>query len=157
MNTHLPFAAAVLGAVAVLVFLALALAAMTASGTADTRHVVEFIAAGAAGLSFLGAVHWGLVLAAPQPERASMRLGLGVLPAIAGWVAMWLAVEGWPAIALAVLMAAFLATVAAERAASPRGWLPGGYLWLRYLLTLAVVLILATVLVVRLLGARIVL
>lgn len=157
MNARLPVAAALLCVLGVVAFLALALAAMTANGAADARHLAWFIGAGALGLSFLGAVHWGLVLGAAQPERAGMRLGLGVLPAIAGWVALWLGIEGWPRISLALLIAAFLVTIAAERAASSKGWLPGGYLWLRYLLTLAVVLILATVLVLRLLGARIVL
>lgn len=156
MNARLPVATALLGAVGVVVFLALALAAMTAAGPEAAQRLTWFIGAGAVGLSFLGGVHWGFVLGAEAPPRAGMRLGLGVLPALAGWVALWLGAEGVPAIALALLIAAFLVTIAAERAAAPKGWMPGGYLWLRYLLTLAVVLILATVLTLRLLGAQIV-
>lgn len=157
MNTRLPSSAVLLGAAGVLPFLGLALAALSRGEPEATRLVGLLVGYGAVILSFLGAVHWGLVLAAPQADRAALRLSLGVLPALAGWVALWLDGTGVPALALALLIAAFLVVVGVERSFADRGWLPGGYLWLRYMLTLAVVLILATVLTLRLLGARIVL
>lgn len=157
MNARLPSAAILLGAAGVLPFLALALASLSASGATATLYLSWLTGYGAVILAFLGAVHWGLVLAAGEPQRAAMRLGFGVLPALAGWVALGLQGAGIPALALALLIAAFLAVIATERGFAAKGWLPAGYLWLRYSLTLAVVLILATVLTLRLLGARIVL
>lgn len=157
MNTRLPSAAVLLGTAGVLPFLGLALAALSQGEPEATRLVGLLVAYGAVILSFLGAVHWGLVLAAPQAEQPLLRLSLGVVPALAGWMALWLDQTGVPAMALALLTAAFLVVVGVERSFADRGWLPGGYLWLRYMLTLVVVLILATVLALRLIGARIVL
>ncbi len=153
----LPPVAILLGAAGVLPFLAFALACLSASGATAMLYLSWLIGYGAVILAFLGAVHWGLVLAAGEPGRAAMRLALGVLPALAGWVALGLQGAGIPSLALALLIASFLAVIATERNYAAKGWLPAGYLWLRYALTLAVVLILATVLTLRLLGARIVL
>ena len=157
MNARPPAAAILLGAAGVLPFLVLALAALSQSEPEATRYLAWLVFYGAVILSFLGAVHWGFVLAGGQAERAGLRLGLGVLPALAGWVALWLDDAGVPAAAVGLLIAALLAVSAAEREFYIRGWLPRGYLWLRYLLTLVVMLVLATTLTLRLLGARIVL
>ncbi|MDE2335463.1 MAG: DUF3429 domain-containing protein [Rhodospirillales bacterium] len=157
MNTRLPAATIVLGAAGVLPFLALALAALSRTGASAEHLTTWLVAYGAVVLSFLGAVHWGFVLGAEQPPRAWLRMGFGVLPALAGWAALWLDIAAVPAGAIALLIAAYLAVAVVERSFYIRGWLPRGYLWLRYMLTLAVVLILATVLTLRLLGAHILL
>ncbi len=85
---------------------------------------------GAVILSFLGAVHWGLALAAP--EAAPERLAWGVVPALWGWVALLLPLP----VALPVLGAGILATAALETVAARRGWVSGGYLRLRWVLSL---------------------
>lgn len=91
------------------------------------------VAYGAVILSFLGAVHWGLLLRRPDPPVVS-RLLVGVLPAVAGWLALLLAAR----LGLAVLVAVFGAFWLYEHRALPDGWLPTAYLRLRRNLTLAV-------------------
>ena len=89
---------------------------------------------GAVILSFLGAVHWGLALRG-SPEEAPAawpRLGLGVLPALVGWVALLLPARP----GLVLLAAGMLAVAAAETAAARRGLMPGSYLGLRWPLSL---------------------
>lgn len=89
---------------------------------------------GAVILSFLGAVHWGLALRAPPEEaRAAWpRFGLGVLPALVGWVSLLLPARP----GLLLLAAGVLAVAAAESAAARRGLVPRDYLSLRWALSL---------------------
>ena len=112
---------------------------------------------GAVTLAFLGAVHWGLALApspiAPSAEAERMRLALGTAPALAGWVALLL--PSWAGLLL--LIAGFIATAVAEAAGQRRALVPHGYMWLRWAHSVIVVAILTTVLVLRLIGATIVL
>ncbi len=111
---------------------------------------------GAVTLAFLGAVHWGFALApgAPASPRAErLRLALGTLPALAGWLA--LLVPAWSG--LLVLIAAFIASLVVEAAGQRRGLVPPGYMWLRWAHSVILVAILTTVLVLRLIGATIVL
>ncbi len=89
---------------------------------------------GAVILSFLGAVHWGLALCArPDEEGAAWpRLGLGVLPALFGWVALLLPARP----GLALLAIGVLVVAAVETAAARRGSVPRSYLDLRWRLSL---------------------
>ncbi|TVQ47226.1 MAG: DUF3429 family protein [Gammaproteobacteria bacterium] len=58
-------------------------------------------------LAFVGAVHWGVALAGPvRPLKARLMLGLSVLPALVGWVALLAGPESAPA--LLVLLAGFV-------------------------------------------------
>jgi hypothetical protein len=91
------------------------------------------IAYGAVILAFLGAVHWGLALRAPEAEAGAneQRLVFGVLPALVGWVAMLL-----PETAAVLLLAGgILATAAIEQAGAGRGLVPGPYMRLRWVLS----------------------
>ena len=89
-------------------------------------------------LAFMGAVHWGLAMAG-RPERRSLQLGLSVLPALLGWVALLL-----PAgLAYPLVMAAFLALLAFDRRAVALGLAPRWYPSLRTPLTAGVLLSLA--------------
>jgi hypothetical protein len=107
------------------------------------------LAYGAVILAFLGAVHWGLALAAPgDAVAARTRLGLGVLPSLIGWAA--LISPNW--IGFGVLVAGFAATWVAEETAARAGRLGSAYLWLRRGLTLAVVAMLSAVWISLLLG-----
>lgn len=89
-------------------------------------------------LSFLGGVHWGLALRAPAAEArfAAPRLGLGVVPALVGWVALMLP----PVLGLGLLAAGILATAGVEALAARRGLVPAEYLRLRWLLSLGAAL-----------------
>lgn len=93
---------------------------------------------GATILAFLGAVHWGLALAAPAgppEERARSvewgRLGLGVVPALLAWVALLLPL----AAGLVLLALGIVATALAETMAARAGLVPRAYLGLRWLLS----------------------
>ncbi|WP_018698702.1 DUF3429 domain-containing protein [Amorphus coralli] len=55
-------------------------------------------------LSFLGGVHWGLALAAPDTRFRDRELLFSIVPAVVSWVAVLFA----PGIALMVLAIAFL-------------------------------------------------
>jgi uncharacterized protein DUF3429 len=89
---------------------------------------------GAVILSFLGAVHWGFALRAPEGEAPAAwpRLGLGVVPALVAWVALLLPLRP----GLALLAAGVVAVAAAETAAARRGFMPESYLGLRWPLSL---------------------
>lgn len=109
------------------------------------------VAYGAVILAFLGAVHWGLALAATdeaETRHAQARLTLGVVPALVGWGALLLP----PWAGLTVLIGGFLAVWAAEESGAREGLVPSRYLWLRRLLTLAVVVVLSATLMGVLVG-----
>lgn len=116
----LPFAAAALGALAVPSWREFSLLAL--------------LAYGACILSFLGAVHWGIALRAPESEaRANIRrLVLGVAPSLVAWVALLLPVD----LGLWLLVLGVLATAGTEQWATLRGQLPAGYMALRWVLSL---------------------
>lgn len=88
---------------------------------------------GATILAFLGAVHWGLGLRAAATERSAdlARFGLGVVPALIGWVTLLLPIVA----GLVVLSGAILATAAVEQVGSRGGLVPADYQRLRWLLS----------------------
>ena len=160
-----------LGFLGLIPFLVTAYLACAWRNPAGTQALVALMSYSAVILSFLGAVHWGFALAEPPASLAGLapppraadpahrpRLLMGVLPALAGWVALLIGLLiPAPAIALCLLIAGFLATNIAEHSGRQRGWVPPSYLWLRWILTVIVVALLVTTLVLRLSGARIVL
>jgi hypothetical protein len=83
-------------------------------------------------LSFLGAVHWGLLLRGPA-AAVQARLAVGVLPALAGWVALLLPER----YALALLVVAFGGFWLYEHRVVGTALLPSSYLDLRRHLSLA--------------------
>jgi hypothetical protein len=148
MTQPLPFPALWLGLGGLVPFLAATLLAL-GGGPFSGLAVDALLAYGAVILSFLGAVHWGLALAAPDDKPAARsRLMLGVLPSLIAWVALLAPI--W--IGFGVLVAGFAATWVAEEAAARAGRLGAPYLWLRRGLTLAVVAMLSAVWVALLLG-----
>lgn len=158
MQRRLPTAALLLGVAGLIPFAALA---VTALGSRDIVFAGEavwaMIAYGAVILGFLGGVHWGFALEDPTGAAQRLRLALGVMPALIGWAAMLaLLLLAVPSISLAILLAGFVATIATEAQASRRSLIPPGYMWLRWGLSVVVVLILATVLTIRLVGARVI-
>jgi hypothetical protein len=160
MNRRLPTFAILLGILMLVPFLGFGLAAMRAT-TDESRMFGALMYWGALMLAFFGAVHWGFALDQAAPIAGSSagerwRLLLGVVPAAIGWAALIIALFGPPDLGLAVLIAGFIATIVAEDQGRRTGLVPGHYTWLRWLQSVVIVALLVTVLVVRLLGARLV-
>jgi hypothetical protein len=132
----LPAWARPLGYAGLIPFAACALV-MLAVPEAGTRDVAgrALLGYGAVILSFLGGVHWGMVLRGASPQRAGGLLAAGVVPSLVGWVALLLPFER----AAAVLVAGFgLFWLYEHRVLGP-AVLPQDYLALRRWLTLGVV------------------
>ena len=88
---------------------------------------------GAVILSFLGGVHWGLILR-DRPVEAVRPLTMAVLPSLAGWSTLLLPFEQ----AVAVQVACFGGFWLYEHRVLGAAVLPAGYLTLRRWLTLIV-------------------
>ncbi len=161
VRPKLPRLAALAGAAGLVPFLVCAIAAARVDPAAGSNPwLAALVFYAAVILSFLGAVHWGLALAAADGADAApgqrARLLLGVLPALIAWAALvtdrLLAAE----LGLALLIGGFIAVVVVEEQGHRRGLVPGGYMGLRWALSVVVVALLTTVLVLRLIGARII-
>ncbi|MCR9175634.1 MAG: DUF3429 domain-containing protein [Alphaproteobacteria bacterium] len=95
-------------------------------------------------LSFLGAVHWGSVLAArEEAEQIWFRLGWSVMPALLAWLAALMN----PLPAVLTLVVGVTAAYFMDLRARDQGWFPRWYLALRKILTLLVIASLAASLV----------
>jgi hypothetical protein len=129
----LPQGLTALGYAGLLPFVACVLAIALLEGEARTFAVRALVAYGAVILSFLGAVHWGLLLRQPD-AAAPARLAIGVLPSLAGWVALLLPDR----YALALLVVSFGGFWLYEHRVVGTALLPPGYLELRRYLSLAV-------------------
>ena len=134
----LPAGAAALGYAGLLPFVAGALGIALLDGEPQAFAARALLAYGAVILSFLGAVHWGLDLAR-EASGAVRRLAAGVLPSLAGWVALLLPVRH----GLALLVAALGAFWLYEHRVLGASRLPPDYLDLRRNLTLAACSLLA--------------
>lgn len=165
MHRGLPTLAVLLGIAGVVPVAATGLASVSATDLARAaRYLGALVAYCAVALAFLGGVHWGLVLGrtAPGPAAAPVageryRLGLGVLPPLVSWLALLVQLLlALPDLALAILIAGFVAAVATEAELRRRALMPPGYMWLRWALRVVVVAILATVLTLRLVGGRVI-
>ena len=161
MSRRLPTTALALGVAGLIPFLAFGYGA--AAGVDDdraARFTSGLVAYGAVILAFLGGVHWGFVLGEGMPPgvstpRERYRLVFGVLPSLVGWAALLaLLMLGWPRLAIAILLAGFVAATATEGELARRSLVPGGYMWLRWGLSAVVVLVLGVVLALALFGAR---
>ncbi|MGC8468710.1 MAG: DUF3429 domain-containing protein [Acetobacteraceae bacterium] len=153
--------AVALGLAGVLPFIACGLAALDAGAGLAGAGFAALLGYGAVILSFLGGVHWGLVLQEPPPGHPAgtrydgRRLLLGTLPALAGWAALLVARSVSGELGLGLLIGGFLATLAAEARGRRLGLVPAGYMWLRWILGTVVIAVLVTVLVLRLAGAHV--
>ena len=155
--------AIILGVAGLVPFVFCGLGALTTPEADSTKWLLALTAYSGVILAFLGGVHWGLalidtndtVIDAPTPGQNRMRLVLGVVPSILGWIAivstMFLPVN----LPLAIVIAGFVLTNVAEARASRAGLLPSSYLWLRWGLTAVVVAVLGIVFVMRLVGAHV--
>ena len=129
----LPQGLTALGYAGLLPFVVSVLAIVLLEGEARAFAVRALVAYGAVILSFLGAVHWGLLLRQPD-AAAPVRLVIGVLPSLAGWFALLLPDR----YALALLVVAFAGFWLYEHRVVGTALLPTPYLGLRRYLSLAV-------------------
>jgi hypothetical protein len=137
-DSPLPPGASALGYAGLVPFAAAVLGIALLEGELRALAARALLAYGAVILSFLGAVHWGLVLATP-PADATKRLLGGVLPSLAGWIALLLPAR----FGLALLVVAFGAFWLYEHRVLGDKPLPAPYLVLRRNLTLGVCSLLA--------------
>ncbi|MDT7953670.1 MAG: DUF3429 domain-containing protein [Acetobacteraceae bacterium] len=160
MNRKLPTIAMLLGIGGLIPFVACGLGALATTAPADGLCLLALVAYGAVILAFLGGVHWGFGLdeagAAPLDVQRA-RFGLGVVPSLIGWVALLIAILSYGRTAVAVLAVGFIMTTATEARASRHGYMPKGYMGLRWVLSAVVVICLVTVWTVLLFNGRIVL
>jgi Protein of unknown function (DUF3429) len=118
--------------------------------TAD-RMLVVLIEYAALVLAFSGGVQWAQALLSAESTFTSrtLRLVLGAAPLAIGWAVLaalhWL--PFW--IALAVLIACFIALPLLERQTGQHASVPQHYVWLRWGFTAVAVAMLTTVLVLR--------
>jgi hypothetical protein len=160
MNRTLPTMAMLLGVAGLIPFFVCGLAALTGEAPNSQRALLALTAYGAVTLSFLGGVHWGFGLdpsGSPPAEVQRARFGLGVLPLLVGWVALLITFLGFDRSALVVLAIGFTLTAVTEARASRLGWMPRGYMGLRWVLSAIVLVLLVSVWLVLMLGGRVVL
>lgn len=154
---RLPFVAVVLTMAGLLPFLFGACCIVFfSSGVPVPNLLMAFVFYGAVTLSFWGAVQWGLALD-PSPSIITagadrmdvFRLLLGVLPALAGWLAAYLAFAWQPVAGVAALAVAVPILALVEREGWRRGALPSGYMGLRWIATAVMECCLVVVLLAR--------
>ena len=131
-NTAPPVEVAWLGYGGLLPFVALTLLAQV-----DPQHAADWSRAlagyGAVILSFVGALHWGIAMSAPDLEAVLRRRAFAwsVVPALMAWPA---AIHVGP-VTLLVLVAGFVLHLMQDRRLAVHAQLPGWYLPLRWRLT----------------------
>ncbi len=155
MPTSLPLLAWLLGVAGLIPFVVCGIVAVS-PGSWHALALQALIAYGAVILAFLGGVHWGFALSPGQTVRVRLRLALGVVPSLIGWVAVVVAPVVNAELSLALLIVGLLALIATERSWARLGLVPGGYMVLRWVLSVVVMVTLTTVLGLRLIGATIV-
>lgn len=138
VHATLPAGAVGLGYAGLMPFVAGALGAALLEGEARDFAIRALVGYGAVILSFVGAVHWGVMLR-NAGGRAFRGLLAGVVPSLVGWIALLLS----PRHALTVLVVGFgLFWLYEHRVLGP-AVLPPAYLSLRRSLSLAVCALLA--------------
>jgi hypothetical protein len=153
----MPLLAILLSVLGLIPFIACGLAALGQDQATASRMMSALIAYAAVALAFVGGVHWGFELQSKQQDAfvQRMRLGLGVIPLLVGWVALALPLVVAPWLSLIVLIAAYIGTVLVEHRAARRELVPPRYLWLRWSFTIVAVAMMVTVLTTHLLGPAI--
>lgn len=153
---RLPPIALALGLLGLLPFIAGGLGSLAFRDPLRAARALEaLIAYGAVILSFLGAVHWGLALEEETGLAQGARYGLGVVPALVGWVALLAQIDAMPDVALVLLALGFAATIGVEQRAATRGLVMPAYVGLRWVLSVVVLLVLLGVLVMRVAGLHV--
>lgn len=137
-DTKVPVAAAWLGGLGALPFVALAVATHVIGEPMRSLSAHGLAAYGATILSFLGGVHWGLAVASHRQEPQLKLMGwlvLSVIPSLLGWSALIMPTR----LGVAVLAASFAVMLWVDLRATKIGRAPAWYPKLRIPLTCAVV------------------
>ena len=112
-----------LGYAGLIPFVGLVLAVWFSDASDRVRSAAALLAYSATILSFLGAIHWGLVMRAAAGQPNGM-LAWGVAPSLVAWIALLLN----PAIGLWLVAAALWACFMVDRMVYPKfgvaAWLP---------------------------------
>ncbi len=153
MNRPLSPIAIVLGLAGLIPFIGCALGSI---GPNADQAALALVAYGAIILAFLGGVHWGFALIEPDGRRERSRLGLGVLPSLVGWAAVLLTIALGANAGLVLLVLGFIALTVVEARARQAGLMPHGYMWLRWVLSVVVIVTLVSAVLLRLSGARVI-
>ena len=151
-ETRVPVLAVILSAAGLIPFVGCALLAVRADPVHGAVSAIALINYGAVVLAFLGGVHWGFVMEGQEAPAERQRLVLGTVPALIGWIASLLGTNAHPVFGIALLIAGFVTTAVVEHRARRLDLMPHGYMMLRWVMTCIVTLLLATVLVVRMVG-----
>jgi hypothetical protein len=156
---RLPRSVLAIGIATLLPLLFCAGAALATTDNQSLGWMTALLSYGAVLLAMYGGVHWGFLLASPEARPAAdrLRLALGVVPALFGWAALLVTLILPTDVGLGVLIVGFAAFALSETRVYHDQLLPAGYMWLRWGHTLVVVAVLVVLLVLRLLGARIIL
>ena len=154
-----PMIAILLGLAGLIPFVGLGAGALTltSSDWAD-KCLLGLIGYSAVILAFLGGVHWGFGLTDGATQTVAARrarFGLGVLPSLIGWAGLAVTFLGAPVISLPIEIAGFIALTVVEARGARAGLVPAGYMTMRWMLSLVVVVFLAFVLVALLLKGRV--
>ena len=148
----LPFLAIALGLAGLIPFAAAGLGAVSQDGEWSRLGMLALQAYAAAILAFLGGVHWGFGLHAGVNQTirvARARFGLGVVPSLVGWAGLLITFIGLPLIGLGLQAAGFIGLTIVEARATQAGLVPRGYMALRWVLSIIVIIVLVSVLIVR--------
>lgn len=155
----MPPIAILLTIIGLLPFVACGLSALGQDAATADRMLAVLIEYAALVLAFSGGVQWAQALLPAEGVFANrtLRLLLGAAPLAIAWAVLallhWL--PFW--IALAVLIACYIALPLLERQTGQHAALSARYVWLRWGFTAVAVAMLTTVLVLRVLGQTIVL
>jgi hypothetical protein len=154
---RMPLLAILLSVLGLVPFIVCGLAALGPDPATSARMLSALIGYAAVTLAFAGGVHWGFELQSGHQEAfvQRARLGLGILPPLAGWIALLLPLVAAPWVSLILLIAAYIGAVLLEQEAGKRSLLPPRYLWLRWGFTVVAVAMMVTVLTLRLLDQAI--
>lgn len=136
---RVPNAAAWLGGLGLLPFIALSLASGLATGPLKATALQGLLFYGAVILSFLGGIHWGaeMMRSAARADHGidANRLTISVVPSLIGWAALLLDAR----YGLVLLAAGFAAQLLVDLRATRQGLAPSWYPKLRKPLTTIVV------------------
>lgn len=140
---EVPTPAAVLGAAGALPFIAGAVAMYVGPDWLKLTAYLHLMNYAALILGFLGAVHWGLAIAADKASPVSWRWYVAsVVPALLGWIALGLI---QPIGKLALFAIAYVGVFMMDLHAARSGLAPAWYPRLRKPLTVIVLLAIAAV------------
>jgi len=125
----IPQAALLLGYAGVIPFVAGAAAAWLFDGPSRGFALIALIAYGAAILSFLGGIRWGLAIAGRREEPGLLPLTVAVIPSLVAWIAL---LAPAPATALMALIVGLVLMAFSDAAAARDGLAPAWYPRLRW-------------------------